>query len=281
MGNGESERRIDASTYPFFYAFSPDGKTLAYLGNDPAGGGVALGLVNIASESARLIDSGQPFYFDWAADSAHLLVHSNQADTYLIDLEGQKRPLDVAPGAYQAPAFLADGRVLVVENDSLVSLDADSNERSVIARVGAFSQFAVSGERVAFTSSEQLSPGPLSVASSEGGEPVSISDELVIAFEWSPNGELLYYFELSAEGLLPRIWTGADSVAFGPALPSSVFLQNYLPFWDQYVRFHTLWESDSSGFYLPRAPDEIAFYPVEGGEPQVVARGVIAFPSPG
>jgi TolB protein len=281
MGNGDSQRRIDGGTIPFFYGFSPDGKTIAYLGNDPAGGGVALGLLDVASGAARLIDSGQPYYFDWAADSAHLLVHANQADTYFIDLEGEKDDLDIAPGVYQAPTFLSEASMLAVENGSLVAIDIDSGDRLVVADVGAFSQFSVAGEQIAFTASDQFAPGPLSAITVEGNERTLISGELVIAFEWSPDGEFLYYLELSADGLVPGIWNGAESRLFAPILPTAVFLQNYLPFWDQYTRFHTLWAADSSGFYFPRGDDEIAFYPVDEGEPRVVAQGVVAFPAPG
>ena len=281
MGNGESQRRIDGNTFPFFYGFSPDGQTLAYLGNDPAGNGVALGLLDVGSGVARLVATGQPFFFDWAADSSQVLVHANQADTYLLSLEGEEQTLDVAPGVFQAPAFLDDGRLLLVENGSLVALDQHSDDREVLAGVGLFSEFSVAGDRIAFTANPQMAPGPLAVTSLSTGDQQEITDLPVIAFEWSPNNDLLYYLALEPEGLLPGIWNGEESIEFEPALPSTVFLQSYLPFWDQYSRFHTLWRADSSGFYLPRENGEIVFYPADGGEVTVVAEGAMAFPAPG
>ncbi|MBA3361287.1 MAG: PD40 domain-containing protein [Acidimicrobiia bacterium] len=281
MGNGESQRRVDGSTIPFFYGFSPDGKTLAYLGNDPAGGGVALGLLDVASSTPRLVDVGQPFYFDWSADSTQLLVHANQSDTYLLDLDGGSQPLDIAPGVYQAPLFLDDGRVLVVENRSLVAVDHGSEDREVIADIGGFSLFTAAGDRVAFTSNDAYAAGPLAVSTVGDDNQTLITDQPVIAFEWSPNGELLYYLSLSPDGLIPAIWDGNDSVEFEVTLPSTVYLQSYLPFWDQYSRFHTLWKADSSGFFLPRAGDEIALYSVGGEEATVVAEGAMALSAPG
>jgi len=198
----------------------------------------------------------------------------------LLDLDGQVQPLDIAPGLYQAPAFLEDGRLLVVEGDSLVVVDATSEERTVIAAVAAFSQFAAAGERVAFTVSTSPAPGPLWVTSLGGGGQTSISDEPVLAFEWSPDGSLLYYLGLGPEGMIPAIWDGDTSKRFAPAFPSSVFLQAYLPFWDQYSRFHTLWQADSTGFYLPRDGEEIAFYPAGDGDPNVVAEGLMALAAP-
>lgn len=280
MGNGETQRRINGNTFPFFYGFSPDGKTLAYLGNDPGGGGVALGLLDVASGATRLVATGQPFFFDWAADSSQLLVHANQADTYLLAVAGELQDLDVAPGVYQAPAFLDDGRLLFVESGSLVALDQGSEDRAVLAGVGAFSEFSVAGDRIAFTANPQMAPGPLAVTSISTGDQEQITDLPVIAFEWSPDNELLYYLALEPEGLLPGIWNGEESFEFEPALPSTVFLQSYLPFWGQYSRFHTLWRADSSGFYFPRDNGEIAFYPAEGGEVTVVAEGAMALPAP-
>ena len=228
--------------------------------------------------SVRLVDAGQPYYFDWAPDSSRLLIHANQSDTYLLTIEGDKEPIDVAPGVYQAPAFLENGRVLVVENASLASIDPATADREVIAEVETFSQFTATGDRVAFTANSEYAPGPLSVVAD--GQQMRLTEDPVIAFEWSPDGNLLYYLALTPEGLLPAIWDGEDSVTFPTVFPSTVFLQNYLPFWDQYSRFHTLWRSDSTGFYFPTDGSEIAFYPVDGSEVSVVAEGSMAFPAP-
>jgi TolB protein len=279
MGNADSQRRIDGDTIPFFYGFSPDAKTLAYLGNDPAGRGVALGLLDINSGGARLVAAGQPFYFDWSPDSSRMVVHANQADTYLLSVDGDIQTIDVAAGTYQAPAFLDDERLLVVEGGSLVALEIATGDREALAEVETFSQFTAAAGRIAYTANAQFAPGPLFVI--DDGNRVEITDEPVIVFEWSPDGTKLSYMALRREGLLPGIWNGEQSVTFPPVLPSTVFLQNYLPFWDQYSRFHTLWRADSSGFYFPRDNGEIIFFPVGGGESTVVAEGNMALPAPG
>ena len=285
MGNEESQRRIDGGTVPFFYGFSPTGESLAYLGNDPEGGGVALGLLDIAAGTARLLDSGQPYYLDWSPDGSRLAVHANQSDLYLLDDEGTRTELDVDPGLFQAPAFLTDDRLLIVDGDSLAVLDLDSLEVDPIARVSMFSAFAPSpdGARVAFIDNDQASPGALSVVSIENGQTVRIEEDPVVLFDWSPDGSQLLYLTLTAEGLAPFVWTDTQVTGGEVFLPTRTFFQSYLPFWDQYSRFLTMWRADGSGFILPRTNGEeaeIAFYPSDGTDSRVLAQGEMAVPAP-
>jgi Tol biopolymer transport system component len=285
MGNEESQRRIDGGTAPFFYGFSPTGESLAYLGNDPEGGGVALGLLNIAAGAARLLDAGQPYYLDWSPDGSRLAVHANQSDLYLLDEEGNRTDLDAHPGLFQAPAFLSDDRLLIVNGENLAVLDIDSSDLTDIAPVSRFSAFAPSpnGERVAFIDNSEAAPGALSVVSLEGGEAQRIEEAPVVMFDWSPDGSRLLYLTLTQEGLVPFVWTDSVTTSGELFLPTRTFFQSYLPFWDQYSRFLTMWRADGSGFVLPRTNGdaaEIALYPSDASDSQVVAPGEMAVPAP-
>ena len=285
MGNEESQRRIDGGTVPFFYGFSSNGESLAYLGNDPEGGGVALGLLNIAAGTARLLDAGQPYYLDWSPDGSRLAVHANQSELYLLDHEGNRTDLDAQPGLFQAPAFLSDDRLLIVNGESLAVLDIDSSDLTAIATVSRFSAFAPSpsGDRVAFIDNAQAAPGALSVVSIEGGEAQRIEEDPVVMFDWSPDGSRLLYLTLTQEGLVPFVWTESVTTSGELFLPTRTFFQSYLPFWDQYSRFLTMWWADGSGFVLPRTNGdaaEIALYPSDAADSQVVAQGEMAVPAP-
>lgn len=63
--------------------------------------------------------------------------------------------------------------------------------------------------------------------------------------------------------------------------PSTVFLNQFLPFFDQYALSHRLWSPDSSALVLPMEDREdrefIVVVPVDGSEPVPIARGVAAF----
>ena len=285
MGNEESQRRIDGGTVPFFYGFSPTGESLAYLGNDPDGGGVALGLLDVAAGTARLLDTGQPYYLDWSPDGSRLAVHANQSDLYLLDGDGTRTELEAQPGLFQAPAFLTDDRLLIVDGESLAVLDLNSSEVDSIASVSRFSAFSPSpdGARVAFIDNDQAAPGALSVVSIETGESQRIEEDPVVLFDWSPDGSKLLYLTLTPEGLVPFVWTETEVKSAEPFLPTQTFFQSYLPFWDQYNRFLTMWRADGSGFILPRTngqATEIALYPSDGTDARVLAQGEMAVPAP-
>ncbi|MGD8855206.1 MAG: hypothetical protein PVG33_02680 [Chloroflexota bacterium] len=63
--------------------------------------------------------------------------------------------------------------------------------------------------------------------------------------------------------------------------PSTVFLNQFLPFFDQYALSHRLWSPDSSALVLPMEDaqdrDFIVVVPVDGSDPLPIARGVAAF----
>ncbi len=285
MGNATSQRRIDGGTIPFFYGFSPDGTTVAYLGPDPQTGGVALGLLSVAAGSGRLVDTGSPYYIDWAPDSSGLVVHANQADLYLLSTEGERTDLASSPDAYQAPAYLPGGELLIARDGQLTVLEPDSGESRAITDLGGFSAFAPSpdGVQVALIDNPEPAPGLLSLISIDGGESTQIDSDPVIFFDWSPDGTRLAFLTLTADGLVPGIWSDGEVTKLEPIIPTRTFLNGYLPFWDQYSRTMTMWRADSSGFLLPRAEGDanrIAFYPGDGGPSEVVTSGQMAIPAP-
>jgi Tol biopolymer transport system component len=63
--------------------------------------------------------------------------------------------------------------------------------------------------------------------------------------------------------------------------PSRVFLNQFLPFFDQYALSHRLWSPDSNALVMPMEDTEgrnfIVVVPVDGSEPRAIAPGVAAF----
>jgi Tol biopolymer transport system component len=283
MGSDTSQRRIDGGTSPYFYAWSPDATRVAYLGNAPDGSGVALGMVDVASGTAELIDSGQPYYLDWSADSSRLAIHANRTDLFYVDLDGTRTDIDAVPGLFQAPAVLPDGRLLILTGGpepGLVALAEDGGE-TVLSRIGGVSFFAASpdGSRVAFTdnSSGDLL-GPLRMVSTSGGEPTYVTPESVAAFQWAPTGTALMFLGLddARSGLIPSVWDGTDVMIYEPIVPSSTFLASYLPFWDQYSRVLSIWSPDGASFLLPVDGGNILIYTIDEPTPRRLTEGEFA-----
>lgn len=286
MGNTEGQRRIDGGTVPFFYAWSPAGDHVAYLGNSPDGNGVAMGLVDVAAGTARLVDQGAPYYLDWAPDGSRLAIHVDSTFLGFVDLEGNRTPLPGVAGLFQAPQFLADGRLLVATGGDLrgVALSGDSGEPVVIAPIsgGTFFSASADGDMLAYTDTANAPIlGSLSVVPIDGGEPESVDDDGVVAFEWSPSGQKLLFMTVNPEGtaLIPQVWEGGSVEVYEELLPTQEMISSYLPFWDQYSRVLTLWAPDGASFVLPVDGENggsIVVYDVAGGGTTRVSGGRFA-----
>lgn len=285
MGNTDSQRRISADTAPFFYAWSPNGEHVSYLGNAPDGSGVAMGLVDVAAGTAELVDSGSPYFLDWAPDSSRLAIHTANRDLAYVDLAGNRDPIEIETGLFQAPAFLPDGRLLISRagpDPGLVVVD--QGQITLVAAVAGITFFTPSpdGQFVAYSDSSQgQALGSLSVAGLGGGETRLVSAGPVVAFQWSPESNRLLFItvDFDALNLVPAVWEDGEAREFEPVVPTSVFLNSYLPFWDQYSRVLTLWSSDGAKFVLPADDPEgggIHVYDVESGTRRRLIDGTFA-----
>ena len=72
---GGNHREIPLTLVPFFLAWDPTSRRIAYLGN--AGSGVGLGVIDDAVIQPRdvPVGGGTPLYLAWSPDGKELLVH--------------------------------------------------------------------------------------------------------------------------------------------------------------------------------------------------------------
>lgn len=280
-------REVDVPTLPFYYAFAPDGRRLAALGNDPEGQGVALLLVDLAEDSAELVEVGRPYFVDWAPDGERLAVHIGDAVLGLVDVAGDRTGIQVRPGAFSAPAWTDDGRIVAVvateqATASAVALqavtltlsvvDPDDGSSAVVAPLAEAAAFEVAGERIAYLQGDS-GLGPLTVVALDGTDSVEVAGDDVVAFEWSPDGETLLFHTLAESTLVPHVWDGEVVTDYPEFVPTGVFLTQYLPFWAQYTRTVTQWAPDSTAFAYASAdqdgdedePGTVWVQPLEGG----------------
>ena len=291
MGDSQGQRRIDGGTAPFFYAWSPQGTHVAYLGNSPDGFGVAMGLVDVTAGTARIVDQGAPYYLDWAPDGTRLAIHVDATFFGFVDLEGNRTALTGVAGLFQAPQYLDDGRLLVATGGDQrgVAMSEESGEPVLIAPTtgGTFFSASPKGDLLAYTDTDDAPIlGSLSVVPLEGGESQTVSEEGVVAFEWSPSGEQLLFMTVNAEGtaVIPQIWEAGSVDTYQELLPTREMIGNYLPFWDQYSRVLTLWAPDGASFVLPVDGENggsIVVYDVESGDTNRVSGGRFASWAPG
>ncbi len=280
-------------TGPFYLYWAPDNRQLAFL--ESAGQTIALRLASIGQTQSTELGQGSPFYFAWSPDSRRLLFHVNgvkqtspQARVSLFEPgQAETPPLSDDPALFLAPDWSPDGKTLLyarkgASGDELVAADASgANPRALLPFRGSVS-FAWSpmGDKIAailtgepeLQGLGQVAFGPLSVMDADGGNRRTLSEEKVLAFFWSPNGQQIAFLTLIPTGPADPLrlrWAVAD-VATGESrsladfVPTEAFV-NLLPFFDQYARSLTVWSPDSRSivYSMTENGDQEAVYVVD------------------
>jgi TolB protein len=281
--SGNETTRLATPFGAFYLAWSPDGERIGVLGAS-AEGLVELLVADLATGELVTLGRGTSLYFTWAPDSARILASIGLERVVVLDLEGGEIPITDQPGFFRAPEWTPDGdRVLyaaaelapdtqsaaigrpfgrfaqgTTRGQQVVSTELTTGETAPILRFQGQVAFDLSpdGTRLAYTISPLEAPfsfGPLRVIDLASGDDRLISESPVIAFEWDPSGSSLLYLTSSLDGATVQWNVVNDSGhrVYVDLIPSPVFAQQYLPFWDQYARSMTLWAPDGSGFVYP------------------------------
>jgi TolB protein len=280
--NGSDLRKVWEATNqePIYLAWSPNGATIAMLVEGPTN--LHLVLVDVTgSQQPRQVASGNPFYFTWAADSQALLLHvgdgtSNGSKPELGILRlgppDEFRSLGIVPGSFRTPGWSADGRTLVfvangpegAQTISMVSPTGGDITR--VATVAGQTAFLLAGDgtRLAWSSRSTADPlayDGLEVVSSDGKRRARVTDDPVMAFFWSPDGQRLAFvtIEKRSQGFA---WNVADAEGknpkrLGPFAPTPFELR-LLAFFDQYAISHGAWSPEGTGLaYAVGFPGEV------------------------
>ena len=201
---------------PFYLYWSPDGRQVSFLANARRGIGLWLAPADGQAE-ARQLASGQPFYWDWAADSTQLLVHSgtlgDDARLGFIDTNGDASGDSIAePGLFQAPGLSSDGRFLafagVQDRDLRVVVeDRQTGERKSAEHTGLVAlSWSPTENLLAFTSPRAAQAafiGPLRLLDATTGEAQVLVNDAVAGFFWSPDGRSIAYLTLESGSTSP------------------------------------------------------------------------------
>jgi TolB protein len=284
-----------ADGQPVFYLqWNDEGDGLAYIRNSRSGGTVEVGVAR-PGDPIDPVGDGVPFYLSWGP-GRRLLGHADQSSIRLYNAStpDERGFISVAAvdGGFSAPAWIDDERALVVADEALSYLDVASGELEAIIDVGGPIRFVLSpdGRRVAYrrlaAGGESASPevaagvigsalasippravrpvqdqsAALLVLDLDTGRQTTVTDEVTVAWEWSPDGQRLAWLEAEVTGGgvtgAWNFWSVDQSIPAGaPATERTPefqltrkYIQGYLPFFAQYTQSVTGWSPDSSAF---------------------------------
>lgn len=266
---GQQQRDLQLPFAPFYYYWSPDSERLAYLSNwvYQNMGALALRIVETSADklSSKTLALGQPSYFSWGPDSRRLITHIGNQLTSVRSIDGGNTKLSEESSGFSAPQWMADGEKLIYavgdgDEQALILSELDGSKIQEVTTYEDRITFSVSSTSryFAYTTDDpadrQNSASGLYVMDIDSMRTQELSSDPVLGFIWSPDGEKLAYMSMEGSGRNAKvrwfIWGTADGAVqkYDSFVPSRTFLQNYLPFFDQYVQSMTLWSPDSSAF---------------------------------
>jgi TolB protein len=248
---------------PHYLYWSPDSRHLSLLASAP--NGLDLLVADTQSGNAPLsVERGAPLYYSWAGDGTSLLVHLGEEIKLFRELSDHAagEVLATARG-FRVPAFSSDGRRLAYavqgnSGDSLLVADiSDAANARQVLDLGAFSAFIWSpdGNELAVVDQQDSSSvvfERLRIVSADGKSVRTITQDPVLAFYWSPNGESIAWVALDQENRLFQ-WRVSPSSATDDSQSRSLFAFNpsrdtltMLSFFDQYAYSHSPWSPNST-----------------------------------
>lgn len=235
--------------------------------------------------------------------------------------EGTDRPVGVfrAPAVSADARFRA---YLGAGDGAVGEVVREARDGSGTTRIRVFGPaamaFGPTGDGLAFLAPDQLTSrelplpvGPLRLLDAGAAAPRTLLGGNVVAFFWSPTGEVIAAMQLgdaddtvteaaahpaaskpaarpAVAGLPLRLSVVAvadGSVRFERRVRvSDLFVNQVLPFFDQYARSHRFWSPDGSALLLPLVGEDdvtqLVAIPADGSEARVVARAEMGFWSP-
>jgi TolB protein len=349
---------------PIYLYWSPDSRHLSFITNRVEEQSLAFHVAS-TGEAAHLetglTDSdnfspplviGRPCFWDWTSDSKRILLHvgfANEDDARLMFIDpfnpGSSRANIAQPGLFQAPGIARSGLYWAfaqINRSGELQLVVDgraTNNRMLVSHQGvAAMSWSPTRDQLAYISPTEpvrACYGPLRVLDAATGKIQILTDEIVLAFFWSPDGRAIAYFTVAIiadqirSSIIPNpraasrdggffskdtpdesdeteidepralrlnVWVvnldGAGAPRGEHRLlhtfePIDIFVNQFLPFFDQYALSHRIWSPDSNALMLPmvdraesgdvRARIFVVPASRRAGRPYPIAEGVMAF----
>jgi Tol biopolymer transport system component len=303
------------------YVFwTPDGKNVSFLLNEPQG--LSLVLAEVKEKSpVRMVLSGAPIYYDWNHNGDRLVVHTNNGPesraehVALMSISANNQDVlrTLAKGRlpFKTPCWSPDGKRLayIANNNAesyLVIADPDgSNPKSMVSLpIGESTLvWAPDSRHIAYSSAVIGADAVLhgiKILDLATGESQRVSGDDVAAYFYSPDGHYLAYIAVPAERPF-YVWELID-LKTGKTRKLDNFLATQdeavsYHYFDQLALSHTIWAPDSTSFVYagvrllvapetsggPTPEPQLWIEPVDGSKPRSGHSATVAFygPAPG
>ncbi len=267
--DGDEATIVPMVDLPFYLFWASDSGSIGALRDSASG--LDLELVDVASGTSTILDSGAPFYFSWNPTGDRLVTHVGPDRFEMITTDGDRSTAGPTGADYYAPQWTHDG-ILHVDGGALV-METPEGARREVVRVTGFTAFVANpggtraavqsirtGEAVSFQNVEieTIPSNRLVVVDIETGEFEVVNEAPALAFFWSPSGESLLIFAPASSGdaLVALVWTAGSGMSeYGNFLPPNPVARDLLPFFPQYAQSMRFWSPDSTAFAYPGIVD--------------------------
>lgn len=290
----------------FFYSWSHAGDRIAALGPSDSGGTSVDFIDSSGRPAADRTVAGGSMFVAFEPGGGDVLLHANASMFLLDELALLEDPAELgSPGiGFQAASWIPGTRQFLFArvdgtSVSLIRQDADDGETTDLGELDGFVAISVhpQGTVAAIshgTVGEAVGTGDVEVAATEPraavelvdlatGARTQIIDRIGLWLEWSPTGERLLIGVEDRGELAWHVWDGERVEALVRLRPTPTFLQQYLPFADQYVESPRLWSPDGEAFVVSAEIDgrgQAVVVDAETGATAVLGPAQIAFWSP-
>ena len=259
-----------ANNAPHYVQWSPDRSHLTFLaaGADIRVRGLEMFVVNAqGAGEPHFLASRVPVYHVWTPNSSAVLIHSQEALLRYTVADDRWEDLGHRSLLYRTPAIspTGDRYAFVTEDSGASALAVWSVAEEALQRLLDVDQrasflWSPIDDVLAVTVRSVDNPGlnrGVVLFDLDTGESQTVTDDDVIAFFWSPDGQRRAIAE-HTDGPLLRWLVVAEAtssrVASAPYIPSSDYA-TLLSFFDQYAYSHSPWSPDSSSLvFAGRVP---------------------------
>ncbi len=280
---------------PFYLYWAADSQTLAFLTQETSNLAIRTISPAIAAETTTL-DEGSSFYWVWSPAGDRLFMHvgGSAPEARLSFLDNRPNAdridLDLKPGAFQAPAWSADGQTLfyvtrtAAGGQAIVKINADSLAQETLVDLpdDAPVYLAASADNTHLAYLQAFGPeglprGQVYLVNVADGLSAPVSERTALSFYWSPDGRKLALLTFRQNDNQEFVKGGglASPLARDMALqwwvysvetdelrwltdvnPTLDFMQ-IIPFFDQYHHSISFWSPDSRYLAVVNARNNI------------------------